>query len=303
MNDLILLLSACLNVVSVVVDKKATKVGSAWECTVVGIVFQFLISLPFVFLIRDSPWPSTFPFLLLLGLGVLTASARTFWFIALKGDLLTRLAPFRRLSTIFTLLLGIFFLGEGNELRPYELVGAFVMVGGGLLVSLDRYYDSSSAFFSGNRYVGCVLYFAFSVSLLKAGEKIAIDDYGVTVFQAYFIAKLGQLLFVAPGFFPGRLSAVPWLRDPNHGSAAKLPNYTPLFLSHILQMSASLLFLSVLSKQALTLSEPIAAVSPILIMILGRYYLNEKDNKFHWRLSAVLVMTVGYFIMKGIGWS
>jgi hypothetical protein len=185
-------------------------------------------------------------------------------------------------------------------------MGAVVMVLGGLLVSLDRYYTTLGAFFSGNKYVGCVLYFAASVAILKAGEKIAIDEYGVDVIQVYFIAKLGQLLFVMPGFFPGSLSAIPLLKNPNRKSTAKhyenLPNYFPLFTSHTLQMAASLLYLSILAKQPLTLSEPIAAVSPILIMIIGRYYLNERDDKFYWRLSAVLVMTIGYLVMKGFSW-
>lgn len=286
-DDLILLLSSFLSVLSIVVDKRASEKADAWSCTAAGILFQFLIALPVVWILRDEPLPEGEVFAWLIAGGGLTASARFFWFYALRGDLLTRLAPFRRFSTVFTLLIATLILGEKNELERHELVGAVVMISGGLLVSWDRMSLSFSRMLHGNRYVLCVLYFALAIAVMKAIDKHVLDVYGVSVWMVYFLSKAGQALFVLPSAFVGRVRF------------SRISDFRPLMLSHVLQMIASMLFLSVLTRQTLTLSEPISAVAPLMVLVMSRYWLGEKDVRFAWRFWGAGVMVLGYYVMKG----
>lgn len=279
--DLILLLSVLCSVISQLIDKHTTRKASAWDCTTFGVVFQLVLLTPFLVLWEKPSLPIA---CVLLAVGMLTASARFFWYKALIGDQLSRVSPFRRLSTLFTLFLGAYVLGESEQLQDRELLGALVIVLGSLLIAFEDFKRTWRNFFHINRYIGCVLYFAASLAIMKAVSREMFAEYAVTVFSAYFTMKVGQLLFVLPG-----------LRH-----ARRVDRIWTLSLSQIFQMIGAAMFLFVISKQELVLSEPIAALSPALLLVLDRIIFKEKIRMFKYRLGAVAVMALGYLLMKGL---
>lgn len=278
--DLILLLSVLCSVISQLIDKHTTRKAGAWDCTTFGVVFQLVLLTPFLVLWQTPSLPIA---CVLLAVGMLTASARFFWYKALIGDELSRVSPFRRLSTLFTLFLGAYVLGESEQLQDRELLGALVIVLGSLLIAFEDFKRTWRNFFHINRYIACVLYFAASLAIMKAVSREMFAEYAVTVFSAYFTMKVGQLLFVLPG-----------LRH-----ARRVDRIWTLSLSQIFQMIGAAMFLFVISKQELVLSEPIAALSPALLLVLDRIIFKEKIRMFKYRLGAIAVMALGYLLMKG----
>ena len=157
--DIVLLLSALATVLAHLIDKTVTRNASAWDCAVLGILFQMALLFPFF---GYWDYPGLLAIAIRLGLGVMTGLARVLWYKALGATQLSRVAPFRRFSTVFT---------------------------------------------------------------------------------AYFTSKIGQFLVVSPALLrPRRVDGI-WT----------------LGASQTLQMVSAILFLMVLSKQPLALSEPVAA--------------------------------------------
>lgn len=284
MNDALLVVSMFASVFSQLVDKKVTRTASAWDSMTFGILFQMVLLMPF-FVNFDIP--SLPVILLLIGVGVLTGFARFLWYVALKGDLLIRVAPFRRLSIVFTFLFALFVLGERKDLSAHEFIGAGIMLVGALVMTLTSFTTKLRDFLHANRYVACVLFFALSLAVWKGTARYLLDPengYGISVFTAYILMKGGQLLVAAPRLVrPKRVDKI-W----------------GIAVSQTLQTLGSLLFLFVLSRQALTLSEPITAASPFILIILSRFLLGEKDKAWGLRVGAVAIMAVGYLVMRGV---
>lgn len=298
MYDLILVLSLLASVSAVLIDKTVTRTASAWDCTVFGIFLQTALLVPFFVLWTWPGWKAT---ALLFGAGLVTGSARILWYKALSREQLGRVAPFKRLSTVFVMLGAFWILKE--KLTGQQIAGALVMIAGSFLLLGDKFSRSLGEFLHLNRYVGCVLYFALALAAWKvtyaffASEAfLKPSDEGVRqvpralceaskpalVYTALFTMKLGQFAVVAPS-----------MRRPR-----RVDGLWTLSVSQTLQLLSTVLFLFVISGQDLALSEPIAAASPLLLIILSRLILKERDPYFAKRLIAGAIMVIGYLVMK-----
>jgi len=273
MFELLLLATICLNIGCDVLDRRVSSRSDVRAMTLWTSILQLLLVSPLIFRLS---LPSPGQLLVLLVLGIVSSYAREKWYRALShsDEELSRFVPFVRLSGVMVLVLAVLVLGE----RPSAVmaVGAVLMIGAGILIGFERPGAGLGAFLHNNRALALVLVFATSNALISVGYKHLLGQ-GLGIISVYFYLKLFQCLpLVARASFERTLLS-------GHREIVR----RRLFLAaRVMQTSAALLFLIVLSKRRLVWVEPMMAVSPFLV--LAWEWVERRLSFFHPAPRAIL---------------
>jgi uncharacterized membrane protein len=273
MFEFLLVAVVGLNVWADFIDRRAAFRSDAAALSLWTTIVQFLLVMP-LFGMAGRLTPTQIGVCALVG--AFTALARIPWYRALStpGQKLSRLAPFTRLSSVIVVILAFTLLGEAFSFD--KLVGALLMVGGALVISLDRSFTGFRDFFVGNKAVLLVLIFASSLAVISVFYKYMLNA-GVPIITTYFFLKLFQCAAsIAHGYHRGGLGR----------SFSAILDLQLFVRARALQTLAAFLYLFVLRHVDLSTVEPIAAaIGPLLYLTI--------DKVSDWRGRAAPPQTVG----------
>ncbi len=266
MFEVLLVAVVGLNVWADFIDRRAAVRSDPAALSLWTTITQFLLVVPLVGLTGKLTAGQLF---VCAVVGTFTALARIPWYKALSspGQKLSRLAPFTRLSSVMVIVLAFTVLGE--SFSTGKMSGAFLMVAGALMISLERSFTSLRDYLADNRAVLLVLVFAASLALISLFYKYMLNA-GVPIITTYFFLKTFQCA-AAVAYSMHR-------RDLKQSFGAILD--LQLFVQgRALQTLAAFLYLLVLRNVDLSTVEPIAAaIGPVLYLAI--------DKVSEWRAKA-----------------
>lgn|GEM_PF-4720334 len=301
MYELLLILTIVINITADFIDRYSSNKSDAYVLTLWMSLVQFLLIFPIIGLVERL---SISQFALVAAIGAFTSFGRIRWFRALseESEQLSRLAPLTRVSSVIVLFLAVIVLGESFSLR--QTLGAGLIITGGFLISFERWSAKLRTFLRNNRALWLVIVFAASSASLSVLYKYLLMS-NVNTWTIYFYVKLFQtvplLLYGAD-------------RNVLSTSYLKIRNLKVFVFARILQTAAAFLYLLVVKHLDLTTIEPIAALSPLLLLvaewILNRFQMSPatrgaidepatpaRNRKPILRFVAVMAMIVGLLIL------
>jgi len=253
MFEILLIVTILIDLAVDFLDRQSTRGSDPYSLTLWTGIVQSLLIFPVIGLVGSiSPGQ-----LFLCALVAMIASlGRMQWYSALaeRQEDLSRIAPFRRFSSVFVLLLAVVLLGE--KLSIAQGAGASLIIAGAFLVTLDRPRANLRSFVHNNRAAGLVLMFSFSSACISVLYKFLLTA-GVSIWTCYFYMRLFQLLvLLAAGMHTGGV-----LRAHAHISNVRL-----FVFGRCLQTVSTFIYLVVLNNIPLTRAQPIAALGPFIVL-------------------------------------
>jgi len=299
--ELLLILTIVINITADFIDRYSSNKSDAYVLTLWMSVVQFLLIFPLIGLVERL---SVSQFALIAAIGAFTSFGRIRWFRALseESEQLSRLAPLTRVSSVIVLVLAVTVLGESFSWG--QALGAGLIITGAFLISFERWSAKLTTFVSNNRAVWLVIVFAASSATLSVLYKYLLIS-KVSTWTIYFYVKLFQtvplLLYGAD-------------RNVLTTSYLKIRNLKVFVFARVLQTAAAFLYLVVVKHLALTTIEPIAALSPLLLLVaewgINRLQMSPaahgaidvpvrpaENRKPILRVIAVIAMIVGILIL------
>ncbi|PLW80654.1 hypothetical protein C0585_01550 [Candidatus Woesearchaeota archaeon] len=271
--DILLFLVIIAWSIQKILDKKLIKKVSAANFNDWVLISQFLMLLPFFFLLEIPPIKIV---LILFFLSILSFFSAKFFNIGIKNDEASRVTPFNQFSALFAVILAIIFLGE--NINSINFIGVLIMVFGGYLITAEKKPESLKYFIKHNKALLIVLAGAFISAITTTINKTIL--FSISAFSLLFFRRMFASVWA---FYK--------VEKP------QIKNW-PLFLtSRVLSTIGLLTFLYVLSNQDVYLTVPILAVQPLLVLILGHKFLDEKKF-FKQRLIAIILLIIGYILLK-----
>jgi drug/metabolite transporter (DMT)-like permease len=298
--ELLLILTISINITADFIDRYSSNKSDAYVLTLWMSLVQFLLIFPLIGLVERI---SISQLLLIAGVGAFTSFGRIRWFRALseKSEQLSRLAPFTRISSVIVLIVAVAVLGE--QLSLNQALGASLIIIGAFLISFERWSARFRTFVSNNRALGLVIVFAVSNASLTVLYKYLLLSH-VNTWTIYFYVKLFQ---AAPLLWYGAD------RNVLATSYLKIRNLKVFVFARVLQTAAAFLYLLVVKHLPLTTVEPIAALSPLLLILAERMIhwfqvslpnrgmdepaIAAKNRKPMLRFVAVIAMILGVLIL------
>ena len=261
MYELLLIGTIGINISADFLDRHTTRGSDPYSLALWTGIVQSLLIFPIIGLVGHI---SAGQLVLCMIVGSVASFGRMRWYGALSDarEQLSRLAPFLRLSSVFVLLMAMFILHE--RLSPLQSVGAGCIIFSALLVTLERPGATLRAFVQNNRAASLVIVFSFSTACISVLYKYLLGG-GVSMWTAYFYMRLFQLVpLLLAGIHTKSIS----------GAHTNIRNLRLFVFGRVLQTGAAFLYLLVLKHIPLTRVEPIAALSPFLLLV-GEWILTR----------------------------
>jgi drug/metabolite transporter (DMT)-like permease len=289
MYEALLIGTMILNIIVDFIDRRTVVQGDRFALSLWTTIIQLLLILPLIGLVNPIPFQAV---VLCAVVGAFSAFARIPWYRALatKRQTLSRLSPFVRLSSVISLLCAFLLLGEPFTYQ--KAGGGLLMVFGSLLITMDNPAENLKKFVEYNRAAGLALIFAASTAAIAVMYKYLLGK-GVDLFSMYFYLKLFQLGSVLAVNLKGGALAT---------SYRKIKHLRLLVVARLLQTIAALTYLLALSGLNLSVVEPIAALSPFLV--LGIEFFNSRragenaDHQVHWPRRVIMVRLISLVIVS-----
>lgn len=242
-----------LNMAVDFMDRRTVQRGDFYALTLWTMIVQFLLILPLIGLVKPMPLVA---YIICAAVGGFSAFSRVSWYRAISahGQSLSRLSPFLRLSSVISLACAFFLLGE-----PFTYMkgcGGLLMIGGSLLMTLDNPFESLRKFVEYNKAAVLVLMTAMATASIAVSYKFLMNN-GADLFSVYFFLKLFQMLSMMSLHLRGRSLVKSYRR---------ILHLRLLVTGRFLQTIASLIYMTVLSNLPLSTVEPIASLSPIMLL-------------------------------------
>jgi len=282
-----------LNMAVDFMDRRTVQRGDFYALALWTMIIQFLLILPLIGLVKAMPIEA---YVLCALVGFYSAFSRVSWYRAISahGQTLSRLSPFLRLSSVISLGCAFFLLGE-----PFTYVkglGGLLMIGGSLLMTLDNPAESIRKFIEYNRAAVLVLMTAISTASIAVSYKYLMNG-GVDLFSIFFFLKLFQMLAMLSLHMKGRSLAMSYRR---------ILHLRLLVTGRFFQTVASLIYMTVLSHLELSTVEPIASLSPLMLLgveLTGYAFRRDKATAaaMNWNRRTIAVRAISLtFVGAGV---
>jgi drug/metabolite transporter (DMT)-like permease len=262
-------------------DRRTVQRGDFYALALWTMIIQFLLILPLIGLVKAMPLKA---YLLCAGVGAFSAYSRVLWYRAISAhrQTLSRLSPFLRLSSVISLACAFFLLGE-----PFTYVkglGGIAMIAGSLLMTLDNPAESIRKFVEYNKAALLVLLTAIATASIAVNYKYLMNG-GTDLLSIYFFLKFFQMLSMMSLHMKGRSLAVSYRR---------ILHLRLLVTGRFLQTVASLIYMTVLSHLELSTVEPIASLSPVMLLAVELTgYVIKRDKAtaaaMNWNRRTIIV--------------
>lgn len=287
-----------LNMAVDFMDRRTVQRGDFYALTLWTMIVQFLLILPLIGLVKPMPLVA---YILCAGVGAFSAFSRVSWYRAISahGQTLSRLSPFLRLSSVISLACAFFLLGE--RFTYMKGIGGLLMIVGSLLMTLDNPFESIRKFVEYNKAAVLVLMTAMSTASIAVSYKYLMNN-GADLFSVFFFLKLFQMLAMMSLHMRGRSLAKSYRR---------ILHLRLLVTGRFFQTIASLIYMTVLSHLELSTVEPIASLSPIMLLVVeltGYAFRRDKATAaaMNWNRRTIVIRLVslslagaGVYLLNG----
>jgi drug/metabolite transporter (DMT)-like permease len=266
MYKLLLIVVILTDLIVDLVDRRTTRGSDPYTVTLWAGIIQSLLMFPLIGLVGSI---STWQLVSTALVAAVVSYGRLQWYSAISAhaDDLSRLAPFRRLSSVFVFVFAVTLLNE--SISAAKATGASLMLGGALLASMDQPADSLKALLHNNRAAKLVIVFAFSSACVSVFYKHLLT-FGVPILTCYFYMRLFQFAcLLLAGAHRGDMTI----------AYAEIANVRVFVLCRVLQTISSLLYLFVIKHLPLSTAQPLAAMSPFFLLAAERVMWGRQGRR------------------------
>jgi len=265
------------NTGSRLLQKYVLKSANPYPFAFLNNVFSSLVFLPLALL----NWRYVINAHSLIGLGIAgalwTIIAVTNYHSYKKTDLSVR-EPVTQTRILFTLFLGILFLGESFTLAKF--LGTFIIFFGLFIL-----FYKKGVKIKWNEGVAITLGLSFLIALVSIFDKYCLQ---------YFSAELyGFIVYTIPAFFmcfalPKRFGEVKQLLQ---------TNWKVVFSAITFSVTAYYYILKTFEHLEVSVAYPLLQLTSLLTVLFGIYFFREKENMGK-KISAIVVILIGVIILK-----
>jgi hypothetical protein len=164
------------------------------------------------------------------------------------------------------------------------------MIAGAAILGFENFKGSWRQLLESNRAFGLVLIFAASSASITILYKLLLNE-ALAILTIYFFLKAFQsATFITHAVYHGRFT----------GSFSKIQNLRVFVTARILQTLGALVYLFVIQGHDLSKIAPLAALSPLMVIVVERilrYWkvegMGRADYNVKTRLTALIVISLG----------
>ena len=268
-------------------DKKSAQRADSYAMALWTNTVQFLLLLPLIGLIDGMPISSI---ALCFLVALFSCFGRLQWYKALaeKKESLSRLSPLTEFSGL--LVLAAAFIWFNELFSAIKGAGGALMIAGAAILGFENFKGSWKLLLESNRAIGLVLIFAASSASITILYKLLLND-ALAILTIYFFLKAFQsAIFISHAIYHGRFTQ----------SFSKIQNLRIFVSARILQTLGALVYLFVIQGHDLSKIAPLAALSPLMVIIVERIlrYLQvegtgREDYNVKTRVTALVVISLG----------
>jgi len=272
--DLLIVIILLAWSISRIIQKEIIKSPSSAEFSKWTILLSTLFAIPILPFVKFSSLNIMFGILIVSFLWIYE---QFFKFMAIKKEEVSRVMSLIHFKFFFAVILAILFLVEPST--PGIIVGSILMVCGGIFVGLEKNFFKKTKVSNLSLLIFLSAMFASGIGYFIRKYLLEFTD----PFSLFFFSSIFATILILPTI----------------KKKPKFPKFKWMFLTQALMSYGYLAFLWILSRQDLVLTVPILAIQPVIILFLSKKFLKESQEYFFMRLSSIIVIILGYLILKG----